>query len=210
MILQAVSVLVNKSISIVILPLDRIGQQQASYIEQIGGQPCFLNADNINEKLLKDISNGKYTHILMSPELAVSERLRKTIQDPKFKDRLALVVVDEAHLVSHWGVNFRTDYSRLNLLRTILGPSIPWFACSATLDSKTLTNLIKGVGFGTGVKIQRTSINRPELVIRIGSIPKNKYRSFSALRFIFDQVPVSDDKPIVEPADIPKTIVFFS
>jgi superfamily II DNA helicase RecQ len=126
MILQAVSVLVNKSISIVILPLDRIGQQQASYIEQIGGQPCFLNADNINEKLLMDISNGKYTHILMSPELAVSERLRKTTQDPKFKDRLALVVVDEAHLVSHWGVNFRTDYSRLNLLRTILGPSIPW------------------------------------------------------------------------------------
>jgi hypothetical protein len=35
----------------------------------------------------------------MSLELTVSERVRKTIQDPKFKDRLALVV-DEAHLVS--------------------------------------------------------------------------------------------------------------
>jgi hypothetical protein len=210
MILQAVSVLINKSISIVILPLDRIGQQQTSYIKQIGGRPCFLNADTISDKLLKDISSGKYTHILMSPELAVSERLRKTILEPKFKDRLALVVVDEAHLVSHWGVKFRTDYSRLNLLRTLIGPKIPWFACSATLDSKTLTDLIKGVGFDAGVQIQRTSINRPELVVRVGIIPKSKHRSYTALRFIFDSDPLPDNKSVIEPADIPKTIVFFN
>jgi hypothetical protein len=44
MILQAVSVLINESISIMILPLDQIGQQQASYIEQIGdrGTALFL------------------------------------------------------------------------------------------------------------------------------------------------------------------------
>jgi superfamily II DNA helicase RecQ len=111
MILQAVSVLLNKSISIVILPLDQIGKEQAEYIKQIGGQPCFLNADTISDKLLKDIRDAEYTHVLMSPELAVSERLCKTILEPKFKDRLALVVVDEAHLVAHWGIKFRTDYS---------------------------------------------------------------------------------------------------
>jgi hypothetical protein len=31
----------------------------------------------------------------------------------------------KANKVSHWGANFRTDYPRLNLLRTISGPSIP-------------------------------------------------------------------------------------
>jgi superfamily II DNA/RNA helicase len=48
------------------------------------------------------------------------------------------------------------------------------------------------------------------LVIRVGTIPRNKYRSYTALRFIFDPVPLSDDKSVVEPADIPKTIVFFN
>jgi hypothetical protein len=75
MILQAVSVLLDKSMSIVILPLDQIGKEQAEYIERIGGRPYFLNADTISNKLLKDVADAKYTHILMSPELAVSQRL---------------------------------------------------------------------------------------------------------------------------------------
>jgi len=90
-------------------------------------------------------------NILLSPELAISERLRKTILDPKFKDRLALVVVDEAHLVQLWGVSFRTDYARLNLLRSILGHEVPWYCCSATLDTPTLTALIKGIGLDANI-----------------------------------------------------------
>lgn len=113
MILQAVSILLDKTISIVILPLDEIGKQQANKIARLGGRPCFLNADTISDRLLMDVRNAKYTHILLSPELAISEKLRKTILDPKFKDRLALVVVDEAHLVQLWGVSFRTDYAML-------------------------------------------------------------------------------------------------
>jgi superfamily II DNA helicase RecQ len=81
----------------------------------------------------------------MSPEPAISEKLRKVVLDSKFNDRVALVVVDEAHLVAQWGVNFRTHYTRLNLLRTLLGCKIPWFVCSATLDPATLKEAIRGV-----------------------------------------------------------------
>lgn len=62
MILQAVSILICKSVTVVILPLDQIGQEQAEYITCIGGKPCFLNADTINTKVLADIRDGKYTH----------------------------------------------------------------------------------------------------------------------------------------------------
>jgi superfamily II DNA helicase RecQ len=146
MVLQAVSVLLNKKISIIILPLNQIGKEQAEKIAHIGGTPCFLNADTVSDSLLKDITAAKYTHILMSPEFAVSERLRKIILEPRFKDRLALVVIDEAHLVQLWGVKFRTDYTRLHLLRSLLGRHIPLYLCSATLDNSTLNALIKGIG----------------------------------------------------------------
>lgn len=209
MILQAVSVLLNKSTSIIILPLDQIGLEQTQYIERIGGRPCFVNSDTISDTLLKDIGRVKYTHLLLSPELAVSERLRHIILEPNFISRLALVIVDEAHLVSQWGANFRTDYSRLSLLRSRLGPEIPWFACSATLDPTTLRELIQGIGLDETVKIQRTSIDRPELLIRTGIIPRNTRNKFSALRFLFDPVERPLDSSTVQPSNIPKTIVFF-
>lgn len=44
---------------------------------------------------LNEVKAGRYTHVLMSPEMA----LENTAKDPEFKKALALVVVDEVHLV---------------------------------------------------------------------------------------------------------------
>lgn len=125
MILQAVSVLICKSITVVILPLDQIGIGQEAYISRIGGRPCFLNKETINQKVLKQIQAGVFTHILISPELAVCKKFRLTASNPDFKQQLSLVVVDEAHLVSHWGRNSRPAYARLNQLRSLFGSEIP-------------------------------------------------------------------------------------
>jgi len=187
MILQAVSILIRKSITVVVLPLDQIGQEQAEYITRIGGKPCFLNADTISEKVLADIRDGKYTHVLISPELAIGDKFHATAIHPAFKEQLSLVVVDEAHLVSQWGRDFRTDYARLGQLRSLFGSHVPRFACSATLDAKALEKLKKGVGSEDDVTIMRTSIDRPELVIRIGWIPTRSRQNASALRFLFDE-----------------------
>jgi hypothetical protein len=125
---------------------------------------------------------------------------------PGFRDRLALAVVDEAHLVAQWGKDFRTDYARLHQLRSLFGRDVPWFACSATLDMKTLHTVIEGLGFQKDVEILRTSINRPELLIQTTWIPKGTHKKAMALRFLFDNGP---DQPILQPSQIPKTLVFF-
>src|SRR5580658_3799092 len=78
MILQAVSLLLAKSITLVIIPLDRIGTEQTKYIEDIGGRPCFLNGETFSSGLLEEIKAGKFTHILLSPELAISDKFRQT------------------------------------------------------------------------------------------------------------------------------------
>jgi superfamily II DNA helicase RecQ len=209
MILQAVSILTCRLITLVVLPLDCIGQEQAEYITRIGGRPCLLNAKTISRKILADIQQEKYTHILISPELAIGDKFHDTATHPGFKQRLGLVVVDEAHLVSQWGREFRTEYARLGQLRSLLGAHVPWFACSATLDAGTLEEVKRGLGFEEDVMIMRTSIDRPELVIRLGVIPKNKRKIGTALRYLFDEGAREDTKPIPTPQNIPKTIVFF-
>lgn len=100
MILQAVSVLQDKTTSIIILPLNQIGKEQSRYIKQIGGRPCLLNKDTINDKVLTDIQKAKYTHILISPELAIGDQFHEVLSAPNFSSKLALVVVNETHLVA--------------------------------------------------------------------------------------------------------------
>jgi superfamily II DNA helicase RecQ len=209
MILQAVSILMSKSITVVVLPLDQIGQEQTAYIARIGGRPCILNAETFSQGMLADIQAGKYTHILLSPELAVGDKFHNTATYPGLKERLALVVVDEAHLVSQWGKDFRKEYARVGQLRSLFGNSVPWFACSATLDTETLEKVKKGIGFDEDVTIMRTSIDRPELAIRLGWIPNRTRKTATALRFLFDQGPGTDSESICMQQKIPKTVVFF-
>jgi len=209
MILQAVSLLIRKSITVVVLPLDQIGLEQTEYITRIGGSPFFLNADTISMKVLTDIQNGKYTHVLISPELSISDKFHATAIHPVFKEQLRLVVIDEAHLVSQWGKGFRTEYARLGQLRSLFGSHVPWFACSATLDDEALKKLKEGTGFEDDVTIMRTSIDRPEIVIRTGWIPTKSRPNATALRFLFDGGCRTNAKSNPIPQRIPKTIVFF-
>jgi superfamily II DNA helicase RecQ len=209
MLLQAVSLLLEKAITLIVLPLNQIGIEQTEYIRSLGGRPCFLNADTTSAELLEEVKAAKYTHVLLSPELAIGDKFRAVACHPQFRERLRLVAIDEAHLVAHWGRAFRTDYARMQQLRALLGKNVPWFACSATLDQATLETVKQGCGFLPDVKIQRTSINRPELVLRLGKIPKNKRRAFTALRFLFDEGGVVRAPRETPHLNIPKTVVFF-
>jgi superfamily II DNA helicase RecQ len=209
MILQAVSILMQKSITLVILPLDQIGKDQMEYITRIGGNPCHLNTETLDSRLLSRIRKAEFTHILLSPELAIGDKFRSVVIDPVVNDQLSLVVIDEAHLVSQWGRNFRTDYARLSQLRSLLGRSLPWFACSATLDDTTLKSLIERASFPKDVDIMRTSIDRPELLIKLGWIPRKSRSSASALRFLFDEGCRAQSNSVTRQQLIPKTIVFF-
>lgn len=113
MIFQAPSIMLKGQVTIILLPLNQIGIEQSEKIAKLGGKPCFLNGDLINSMVLKDLRQGKYTHLLFSPELALGDRLRPIIIDLANRTAIAAVCIDEAHLVFHWGVKLRKDYAQL-------------------------------------------------------------------------------------------------
>jgi len=68
------------------------------------------------------------TLVLLSPEIALSERFKtKVLYDQAFRDHLVLVAIDELHVVSDWGQHWRSSYGRLALLRDLIDRTVPWF-----------------------------------------------------------------------------------
>ncbi|KAI5302049.1 hypothetical protein KEM56_001082 [Ascosphaera pollenicola] len=115
----------------------------------------------------------------------------------------------EVHLVPQWGLTFRKEYILLDLLRTWIGRSVPWFACTATLSAETLRLVKEHAGFADDVEIQRHSINREELVLSFGILPAHPGTKFEALR-PFLEADMQTQKEKMNPEDIPKIIIFFN
>lgn len=109
------------------------------------------------------------------------------LRDPLFQEKLALIAIDEAHVVWEWGQNFRTYYTQLVVLRNLIRHSVPWLACSATLDPQTLLMVQQYCGFDSGVCIQRCSIDRPDIFIAVRQI-MHPVTTFRDLEFLVEPV----------------------
>ena len=83
---------------------------------QANSNPCILNGESMTKELLNEIQSGVYTHVLTSPEIAISNKeFRLVLQHPNVQQRLVLVAIDEVHLVEDWG-SWRKDYYKLGEL----------------------------------------------------------------------------------------------
>jgi superfamily II DNA helicase RecQ len=124
--------------------------------------------------------------VLLSPEIAISPDFkREVLSHALFQDKLDLVAVDEAHVVSSWGECFRPCYSKLVDLRNLTRSTTTWMACSGTLDRDTLADVKNNCGFSDTVLLQRHSINRPDIYIEIRST-KHTLSSFKDLDFLIE------------------------
>ena len=207
LIFQAVSAIRQRSITIVIIPLTRVGQGQYEKLCLLEGcNPCLLTAKNSGKSIFQQIKRGDFSHILTSPELVVSESFRELCIDPEFGDRVNMVAIDEFHLVAQWERDWRPEYARCHLLRDRLGPHVRWFACSATLDERTLKMAMTDTSFSDETCIMRHSIDRPELSFCVFQIPSCTMSRYEALFFLIK--PGRSATGMASPMAIPKTVVF--
>ena len=85
MILQTAFILMHKSITVIVLSLNQIRQKQTEYITHINNRFCHLNVKTISKKILTNIQHKKYTHILISSELAIDNKFCETATYSMFK-----------------------------------------------------------------------------------------------------------------------------
>ena len=69
------------------------------------------------------------------------------LRNSEMRERILSVVVDKAHVVSHWGSGFRKKYGTLGILRALLPKNTPMVAMSATLPSRVRRDVISKLQF---------------------------------------------------------------
>lgn len=136
-----VPALFSDGVTLVISPLISLMQDQVTNLALNGVEACFLNSTQTSVERRESeekIESGLVKIVYISPEgLLASSRLNF------FKNlEISLIAIDEAHCVSAWGHEFRSDYTRLGQLKDFF-PKTPILALTATADSKTRQDIAR-------------------------------------------------------------------
>lgn len=135
--LPAFYVSAHGDVTIVVSPLIALMNDQVNQIhtERNFRKVHFINSDLTlidRNKVIEECKNGEIDILYLSPELLLSYDISFFIGDRK----LGLLVIDEAHLITTWGRDFRVDYwflgQHVNKIRKTCGYKFPMIAVTAT------------------------------------------------------------------------------
>ncbi|KAF5317599.1 hypothetical protein D9611_014814 [Ephemerocybe angulata] len=134
-------------VTFLISPLIALQEEQAATFEsEFHLSAVAINSTHggLNKKLLSDIREGRWQIVVISPEMMLSKAfLSQVIRHRDMLQRTLAVVVDEAHVVSHWGSGFRKQYGTLGILKALLPRETPFVALSATLPPRVRNDVEK-------------------------------------------------------------------
>ena len=133
--------IIRAGMAIVVSPLIALMQDQVAALQQLGIRAAFLNSTLSNEEqyeLLTAIRNGQIDILYIAPERLLKPNTLNSFQSIA----ISLIAIDEAHCVSQWGHDFRSDYLGLAVLGEAF-PNVPRIALTATADQRTRNEILE-------------------------------------------------------------------
>lgn len=151
--LSGITIVVSPLIS---LMLDQVKQLKAIQYKDVAALNSLISWHDRRD-ILKNLQ--KYSLIYVSPELLQDEYVLNSFKQIE----VSLFVIDEAHCVSQWGHEFRTDYLRLpNVIKQLKNP--PVLALSATAPSEVQEDIVNLLQLET-VEKHIYPIDRPNIAL---------------------------------------------
>ncbi|UDQ99229.1 ATP-dependent DNA helicase RecQ [Lentisphaerota bacterium WC36G] len=156
--------LIKEGLCVVISPLISLMKDQVVNAANNGIKATFLNSSmTISE--VKDtyfqLENNLLDLLYISPERLVSEGFIEKLKTYP----ISMFAIDEAHCISEWGHDFRSDYLNLKLIKENF-QHIPIAAFTATATKKVQSDIIERLKLTTPL-IVRASFNRENLFYSI-------------------------------------------
>ena len=146
---------------LVLSPLISLMKDQVDALARTGFRAAVLNSTLTPEErreVLARLRAGKLDLVYAAPE-GLGEGLRGALA----ASWISLVVVDEAHCISHWGHDFRPAYRQLAGLKAQLG-DVPILALTATATRQVVGDIIRQLGMRKPEGF-KGSFFRPNLII---------------------------------------------
>ena len=159
-----VPALVRSGTAIVISPLIALMQDQVAALKELGVRAAFLNSTMDFEQARATeyaLMTGELDLLYCAPERLIQPRTIELLHDAS----ISLFAIDEAHCVSQWGHDFRSDYLQLSMLSEQF-PGVPRIALTATADERTRKEIAERLSL-TEARHFVSGFNRPNIQYRI-------------------------------------------
>jgi RecQ family ATP-dependent DNA helicase len=143
---------VATGITVVVSPLLALMTNQINAARALGIPTESISSNTPPSERTRIVSDLKCGHpetrlLYVTPELCAMDHFRKLLNTIHTQGQLIRVAVDEAHCVSEWGHDFRPAYKELSWLkRTLILPSVPIIALTATATPRVRNDIVKCLG----------------------------------------------------------------
>ena len=155
----------SNQMTLVVSPLKPLMNDQMLAATSTGLRAALLNGTTEPEwvNTYQQCAAGMYDILFVTPEHLLRPDFIEQVLE-KLRDKLGLLVIDEAHTISTWGHDFRLDYQRITEI-TAKFPSVPVLATTATADDATCLDIAEQLS-GETVVI-RGNLELPSLQLAV-------------------------------------------
>jgi ATP-dependent DNA helicase RecQ len=169
--------------TIVVSPLISLMKDQLEKLHDLGIHAAQLNSSlspDEERDALDGIRSRRHEIVFCTPERLAQAEFIAVL---KALD-IALVVIDEAHCISHWGHDFRPAYLDMAAAIEALGRP-PVLALTATATADVVADIAKQLG-RPKLNIVNTGIYRPNLHYNVVQVTNRREKIGAALRIVRD------------------------
>lgn len=149
-----------QGVTIVFTPLIALMRDQVRSMQNKGVRAAAINSHQSvdeNDEIIAKAQINQIDILYISPERMENANWIAAAREM----RIAMVVIDEAHLITVWGQTFRTSYRRIVNLVMLLPKKFPVLATTATATSDIQTDIINQIG--SSLKLIRGKLMRSNI-----------------------------------------------
>jgi ATP-dependent DNA helicase RecQ len=161
--------------ALLISPLLALMRNQIVQAERMGVRARTLNSDNREEweDIKAAVEHDEVDILLISPERLANAEFKSDVL-AKIADKIALLIIDEAHCISDWGHDFRPHYRLIERIIKFLPANLRLLATTATANNRVMADLEKVLG--PKLSTMKGDLNRQSLHLQTISLPDQAER----------------------------------